>query len=99
EVHDVVVHVLGAEHEVTHQFRIGRNDDTEGIFHRADRRQRVHRGANAAYPAYEGPGIARIAPLEDLFNEADHRARTVGIGHLAVGDIGFDAQVTLYAGD
>ena len=59
-----------------------RNLDAERVFHRADRGQRVDRGADAADALAEGPGVARIAPLQDHFDAAPHGARRHGVADM-----------------
>ena len=44
----------------------------------------MHRGANATYAADEGPHVTRVAALEDLFDQANHSAGAVCVGHFAV---------------
>ena len=62
EMHDVVLHVLGAEHQVADQFGVGRNDDAQRVLDGAHRGQGVHGGADAAGALGKRPGVARIAP-------------------------------------
>ena len=42
-----------------------RHLDAQGVLHRAARRDGVHHGAHAADALGEGPGVARVAPLQD----------------------------------
>ena len=99
EVNDVILHVLGAEHQVAHQFGVRRHGDPQGVFHGADRGQGMHGRADAAGPLAKSPRIAGIAPLEDLFESAHHRARTVGIDDLPVFHFRLDAQMAFDAGN
>jgi hypothetical protein len=99
EVDHVVLHVLRAEHQVAHEFSGGRHGDAERILNRADRRERVHRGADAAGTFGEGPGIPRIAALENQLEAADHGARGEGIDDLPVLDFGLDAEMAFDARD
>ena len=47
----------------------------------------------------EGPGVARVAALEDHLEAADHGAGAVGVDDLAVLDLDLDAEVPFDAGD
>jgi hypothetical protein len=100
EVHHVVVHVLRGDHQVADQLRVGRHAPLQRILHRADRGHAVHQRAHAADALREGPGLARVAPLQDELDAAHHRARAPGAADAAVGrGLGLDAQVALDAGD
>ena len=99
EVDHVVVHILGAEHQVAHQFSIGRDGDVQRILHGTNRGQGVHSGADPAHPADKGPGIARVATFQDLFQQTDHGPRRIGIGDLAVLNFCFHPQMSLDTGD
>ena len=63
EMHDVILHELGAEHEVADQFRIGWDDDVQRVLDGAHGGQRMHGGADAAGALGKGPRVARIASL------------------------------------
>jgi hypothetical protein len=91
EVYNVVVHVLRAEHDITNQFSVGRNDDIERVFYGAYGSKGVNGSTYAAYTAYVSPGIARVAALEDLFQQTYHGTAAEGILDLTVLNIGFDA--------
>ncbi len=100
EVHHVVVHVLRGDHQVADQLRVGRNLVTQRILDRAHRGDAVHQGADAADALGEGPGVARVAALQDQLDAAHHGAGAVGAGDLAVvAAFRLDAQVALDAGD
>ena len=72
----------------------------ERVFHRAHRGERVHARAHAADALDEGPGVARIAALEDDLESAPHRAGRDGVADdVLVVDVDLDAQVPLDAGD
>ena len=54
--------------------------------------------ADAADPLGEGPGVARIAVLQDHFDAAPHRAGGDGVAdHIVLVDIHFEAQMALDA--
>ncbi len=99
EVNDVILHVLGAKHQVPHHFGVRRHGDAQRVLDRADRGQGMHGRADAAGPLGKGPGVARIAPRKDLLEAAHHRARAVGVHDLPVFHFRFDAQMPLDAGD
>ncbi len=100
EVHDVVVHVLRADHQVADEVGVGRDLDVERVLDRADRGDGVHQGADAADALREGPGVARVAAPQDDLDAAHHRAGRVGLGDpLSRVDLRLDAQVALDAGD
>ena len=99
EVDHVVLHVLGAEHQVADELRIGRHGDAQRIFDRPYRREGVHGRADAAHPLGKRPRVARVASLQDDLDAAHHRPGAVGIDDLAVLHFDFDAQVPLDPGD
>ena len=100
EVHDMVVYILRGNHQIADQLGVGRNGISQRILHRPHAGDAVHQGADAANALSEGPGVARIAALEDQFDAPDHGAGAVGAGDLAV-RVGFrlDAQMPFDAGD
>jgi hypothetical protein len=100
KVHDVIVHVLLGDHQVANQVGCLGDANAQRILHGADGSKRVNRGAHAAGALGEGPGLARVAPTQDDLDPAHHGARRVGLRDDVVGvRLGFDAQVTLNAGD
>jgi hypothetical protein len=100
EVHHVVVHVLGADHQVADQLRVGGDIDSQRVFYRTYRGDPVHQRADAADALGKGPGVARVAALQDQFDAAHHGAGTPGAGDLPViGSFRLDAQVPFDAGD
>ena len=59
----------------------------------------MNRGAHAADPLREDPGVARIAPAQDKLDAAEHgRGRPRVLDRAAV-DFGLDAQVAFDPGD
>ncbi len=97
-MHDMVVHVLRAVHEVANQLRIRRYAVIQRIFHRPDRGQPVHQRAHAADALCEGPGIARVAPLQNDLDAAHHGAGRPGLCNAIAIHLRLDAQVPLDAG-
>jgi len=91
---DVILHILRAEHQIANQFRIFGNRNPERVFNTANAGQCMDRCANATGAFRECPGIARIASFQNLFESANHRSGTVGIGNYAVIDYGFDSQMS-----
>ncbi len=74
EVDDVILHHLGEEHDVANDFGVLGDLDAESIFDAAHRGQGVNGGADAADAFAEGPGVARVAALEDDLQAAPHGA-------------------------
>ena len=99
EVHDMVVHEEGSLHEVAHHFGVGRDDDPQCVLHGSHRTQRVYRGAHTAYASHIGPGFARVAVAHDDFDAAHHGAAAERVFDNSILYIGFNAQMTLDAGD
>ena len=93
EVDHVVLHALRADDQVAQQPRVGRRHRTDGVFDGANRGDGVHGGAHAADALREGPGVTRIAPLQDQLDPAEHRRRRPGVAHGAAVDLGLDAEV------
>ncbi len=85
EMHHMVVHELRGDHEIAYQLRIGGDGVVKGILDGAHRRDPVDQRAHAADALREGPGVARVAALQDDFDAAYHGAGTGGTGdHRAV---------------
>ncbi len=97
EVDHVILHVLRGEHDVADDLRRGRHRDAQRILNRADAGQRMHRGAYAADALGDGPGIARVAALENFLQAAHHGACAECVGDDAVFHHRFDAQVAFNA--
>ena len=97
EVHHVILHVLRGHHDVADQLGGGRDGDAERVFNGAHAGQSVHGGADAADALGDGPGIARIAADEDLFQAAHHGAGAECVGDDAVFHHCFNAQVAFNA--
>ncbi len=74
EMHRVVVFLQRLRHDFADQVSVLRNRDAERIFHGAHRGQRVAAGAHAADAFDEGPGVPRVAALQDHFEAAPHGA-------------------------
>jgi hypothetical protein len=99
EVHRVVVDLQGLGHHLADQVGVRRDADAEGVLHRAHRGQRVAAGAHAADALDEGPGVARVAALEDDFQAAPHGAGGYRVADHVVGvEVDLDAHVPLDAG-
>ena len=71
----------------------------ERVLHRPHRRDRVHRRADAAEALGEEPRVARVAPLQDVLDPAEHLARRPGVLHAAAVHLDVDAEVAFDAGD
>ena len=55
----------------------------------------MDRGAHAANPLREGPGVPRIAAAQDQLDAAKHRRRGPGFLHGAAIDFRLDAKMAL----
>ncbi len=99
EMHDVVVDVLCADHQVADQLGVGRDADLQRVLDGADRGDGMHQGAHAADALGEGPGVARIASAQDDLDAAHHGAGRVGLLDGAILHLRLDAQVAFDAGD
>ena len=96
EMHDVVVHVLRADHQVADEVCVLRNLPAQRIFDGAHRCDAVHQRADTADALREGPCVARVAPAQDDLETPHHGAGAVGLRNAAVcvgGD--FNPQVPL----
>ncbi len=98
EVDDVVLDELRAGDQVANEPRVLGNDDAQRVLDRAHRRERMHRGADAADALGEDPGVARVASAENQLNAAKHRAGAPGVGDDAILHLDLDAQVALDTG-
>ena len=65
--------------EVAQEPRVGRRDGADGVLDGADRRDGVDRRADAADALREGPGVARVAALQDDLDAPEHRGRGPGV--------------------
>jgi hypothetical protein len=59
----------------------------------------MHRRTDATDTLGDGPGIARIATDEDVFNATPHLARSPGFGNLAAVYFDVDTQMAFDSGD
>ncbi len=100
EVHDVVVHVLRPDHQISDQVRVRRNLVAQRVLNGAHRGDAMHQRANAADALCERPRVARVAPAQDDLEPAHHGACAVGLRDAAL-RVGrrLDAQVALDARD
>ena len=99
EVHDVVLHHLRGHDEVAQQPRVGRRHRADRVLDGADRGDGVHRRAHAADALGEDPGVARVAPLKNQLDAAEHRRRRPRVLDGAAVHLRLDAQVALDARD
>ncbi len=98
EVHRVVMHLQRLRHDLADQVRVRRNPDVERVLDRANRRQRVAAGADAADALDERPRIARVAALENHFESAPHGAGGHRVAdHVVRVDVHFDPHVAFDA--
>jgi hypothetical protein len=74
EVHYVVMHILRTDHQVPNQLGIFRDFIIEGILNGPHRGDAMNERADATDTLGKCPGITRVAPLEDDFDTANHRA-------------------------
>ena len=95
----VILDQLSAEHQVANKLCVLRDGDFQRILDRSDARQRMNRGAHAAGPLGERPGVARVAPLQDFLEAAHHRARAEGVGYAAVFNDSLYSKMSFDAGD
>ena len=72
EVDDVIVQRVRDHDEVADVLRVLRDLELQRVLDRAHRRDGVHRGADAAEALREEPGVARVAPLQDPLDAAEH---------------------------
>ena len=75
EMHHVVLHHLRLGHHLADQVRVLRDLDAQCILHSAHRGQRMAAGTHAADALDEGPGIARVTPLENDLQATPHGSR------------------------
>ena len=97
EVDDVVLHVLGGHHDVADELSGGRDGDAESALNRTNAGEGVHGGADAADALGNGPGIARIAALENLLETANHGAGAESVSNDAIFHDCLNAQVAFNA--
>mmetsp|Transcript_32978 Transcript_32978/g.77357 ORF Transcript_32978/g.77357 Transcript_32978/m.77357 type:complete len:229 (-) Transcript_32978:692-1378(-) len=98
EVHRVVVHLQRLGHHLADQVRVLRDLDAQRVLDRPHAGQRVAAGAHAADPLDEGPGVARVAALEDDLQPAPHGARGNGVAdHVVLVEVDLAAHVTFDA--
>ena len=100
EVDQMVMHIQRELHDVADGVGVFRDLDVQRVFDGANRGQRVGAGADAADPLGEGPGVARVAALEDDFKAAPHRAgRDRVADDVVLVDIDLDPHVAFDPGD
>ena len=98
-MHQVVMHLQGKLHDVADGVGVFGDIDLEGVFHGTHRSQRMGAGAHAADALGKGPGITRIAVLEDDLDATPHGAAgdriDDGVGPIEVhfaAHVAFDAR-------
>ena len=99
EVDDVILDGLGADDQIAKQPRVGRRRRTYRVLDGADRRDRVNGRAHTADALRERPRVARIAPLQDDFDPAEHRRRRPRVADDAAVDFCLDPKVAFDARD
>ena len=97
EVDDVILHALRRHDEVAQQTGVGRRASADGVLDGADGSDGVHGRAHAADPLGERPGVARIPPLENDLDAAEHGAGGPGLLDGSAVDLRLDAEVPLDA--
>jgi hypothetical protein len=98
EVNNVILNILRARDDIADEPRVVRNFNTQCVFNRPDRSQRMHGRADAADPLSPDPRLARIAPAQDQFDAPEHRPGAPGIRDTALIDLRFNAKMALNAG-
>ena len=74
EMHHVVVHVLGTDHQVTNEVGVRGDLIIEGVLDGAHGGDAVHECADAANSLRISPGITRISAAQDDLDSSNHRA-------------------------
>jgi hypothetical protein len=99
EVHDMVMHILGTDHQVADEVGIGGDLVLEGVLYRADRGETMNQSADATDALREGPGVPGIAALQDGLDPAHHGPGGIGLRDVGTVHLGLDTQVSLDTGD
>ncbi len=99
EVDHVVLYRLRRDDQVAQQPRVGGRLRADGLLHRAHRADRMDGGADAADPLGEGPGIPRVAVLENQLDSAKHGRGGPRLRDDPIRYLGFDAQVAFDSRD
>ncbi len=101
EMHDVVVHELGGQHQVADDGRVVGQFlvHADGVVDATDGSERVHVGADAAGALGEVLCIAGITAFQDDLQTAEQLGAAADVNDFAIFDHGLNAQVTLDPGD
>ncbi len=99
EVDHVVLHLLESPDHGADELGVLRHLDPEGVLDGAHRGDGVHRGADAADPLSEDPGVPRVAALEDDLDSPEHGAGRPGVLNPAGIDLGLDPEMAFDSGD
>ena len=98
-MHDVVVHILRAGHQIADELRVGRNAVVQRILDGAHGGQAMHKRADAANALGKGPASRGSRPLRISSMPPHHGAGAVsaldGSGAIS---FGLDAKVPLLCG-
>jgi len=90
EVHDVIVHGVRGQDQVTDVLGVQRDFQLQRVLDGADGRNRVHGRAHPAKPLGEQPGISRVPSLQDDLDAPPHLTRRPRLAHLAAVDFDVD---------
>ena len=99
EVDDMILQVLDTLKQVAHDPGVVGDNDPQGILNRTHGSDGMHGRADAADALGERPRVPRVATLQHEFHAPEAGAGAPGIGHPAVIDLHFDAQMPFDAGD
>ena len=100
EVHEVVVRVERRVDEVADDVGVLRDLDADRVFNGAHGRKRMNARADAADAFNERPCVARIAPLQNDFETAPHRAGAHRVDDFVVfAENGLNAKMAFDSGD
>ena len=99
EVNHVIMDILCGHDEVAQNACIRRWHGSDGMFHRANGRDRMHRRTHPADSLGERPCIARIASFENQLDTTKHRRGRPCLRNGAPVDLRFDTQMTFDARD
>ena len=92
EMHQMVLGILRQHHQVADMVGVRGNLNTQGILDGTHRGQCMHPGTDTADTFGEGPGVARIAPLQYDLKATPHGTGRHGIAdHIVVVDVDLDA--------
>ena len=96
----MIVDPEGKLHQVSDDIGVFRDLDAEGVLYGVDRGQGVRARAHAADALHKGPGVSRIAILDDDFDTPEHGTRRNRVGdHVFIVDVDLATQMPFDAGN